>query len=134
MGKKIKAMRLVPYKNLDKKFTKVANSMIYHIKDPYAYKVYCYLCIMHNSNYNYAFPSLSTISNDCQMSLQKVQKCIKWLNEKGFIVKVKLKRSECSNVNNIYYMRYIEIDYDEIEKELEIDKPLRIDADVEVNI
>lgn len=88
MARKIKAT-IKSYRGLDKSFTQVANSMLTYIKDPYAFKIYFYLCMRYNSDYDYAFPSLSTMAKDCQMSLKKVKDCIKGLCSKGYIIKAK---------------------------------------------
>ena len=60
MGRKVRA-KLKPYNGLNDNFTQVANSMLSYIKDPYAFKIYFYLCMRYNTEYDYAFPSLTTI-------------------------------------------------------------------------
>lgn len=114
MKRKINAI-LKPYRGLDEQFTQIANTMITYIEDPYILKVYLYLCMRYNSKYDYAFPSLSLISNECKMSLKKVKTSIKWLTNEGFILKGKFKDARQYS-NNIYYIRYLYIDKEEVRK------------------
>ena len=116
MKRKINAI-LKPYRGLDEQFTQIANTMITYIEDPYILKVYLYLCMRYNSKYDYAFPSLSSISNECKMSLKKVKTSIKWLTNEGFILKGKFKDAGQYS-NNIYYIRYLYIDKEEVRKEI----------------
>lgn len=127
--KKVKA-KLKPYNQLTCNFTKISNSMFFYIKDIYDYRVYAYLCIRYNSNYNYAFPSYSTIATDCNISLSKAKQCIKSLCQQGYIVKAKYNNG--GNVNNIYYIRYLEIDEIDLEKHLETE--ITIDVEFNYNI
>lgn len=106
------------YKGLDKEFTQVANSMIKYIKNGNHFKVYVYLCSLYNRNYDYAFPSLTTIAEDCGMSLKTVKTAIKWLCEKEYIRKGKYENNG-GHHNNIYYIYYIV--EEKIEKEIEIE-------------
>lgn len=116
MKRKIDAV-LKPYRGLDEQFTQIANTMITYIKDTYALKIYLYLCMRYNVDYDYAFPSLSTISRECEIGLTKVKTSIKWLCEEGFILKGKFKdRGQYSS--NIYYIRYLYIDKKVKEKEI----------------
>ena len=112
--------KLKPYNTLNTNFTQVANSMFFYIEDRYCFCVYFYLCMRYNRNYNYAFQSLETIAKDCQMSLSKVKTCIKWLCDNKYIVKGKVQ-NDPMNKNNIYYIMYIEVDEEEIDKQLEIE-------------
>lgn len=132
MSKKIKA-KLKSYSGLDENFTQVANSMLTYIKDPYTFKIYFYLCMRYNKNYDYAFPSLSTISEDCKISLRKVKECIKWLDEKGYVIRAKITNCD-SYANNIYYIRYVHIDKEAIEKELIIDKKIPEEVEIEIEL
>ena len=116
MKRKINAI-LKPYRGLDEQFTQIANTMITYIEDPYILKVYLYLCMRYNSKYDYAFPSLSLISNECKMSLKKVKTSIKWLTNEVFILKGKFKEARQYS-NNIYYIRYLYIDKEEVRKEV----------------
>lgn len=131
MKKKIKAVKLVPYNKLNSNFTQIANSMIHYIEDAYTYKIYSYLCMMHNTNYNYAFPSISKISKDCNISTPKVQKSLNWLNEQGYIVKVKLEQTE-GKFNNIYFLRYVEVDYEVIKSTLNLDIEKYTETEIEI--
>ena len=107
MNKKIK-VKLIPYKNLNKNFTQIANSMIEYIPDAYTFKIYFYLCKMHNKNFGYSFPSMRDISKSCNISLKKVQNSIKWLEEQKYIEKTTIKRKDSNFVNNIYKIRYVD--------------------------
>ena len=110
--------KLKPYNTLNTNFTQVANSMFFYIKDRYCFCVYFYLCMRYNRNYNYAFPSLETIAKDCQMSVAKVKTCIKWLCDNKFIIKGKVKNDSMYQ-NNIYYIMYIDVDEEEVNRQLE---------------
>ena len=116
MKRKINAL-LKPYRGLDEQFTQIANTMITYIEDPYILKIYLYLCMKYNSKYDYAFPSLSLISDECRMSPKKVKASIKWLANEGFILKGKFKDAKQYS-NNIYYIRYLYIDKEEVRKEM----------------
>lgn len=105
--------------------------MFFHIKNVYDYRVYVYLCLRYNSNYNYAFPSYSTIASDCNISLSKAKQCIKSLCEQGYIVKAKYNNG--NNINNIYYIRYLEIDNDELQKQLETEITLDVEFQYELD-
>lgn len=130
MPKKVKA-KLKPYNSLKDSFTQVANTMLFYIADPYTFKIYVYLCMRYNTNYNYAFPSYTTISKDCSISLSKTKECVKWLCENKYIVKAKLKDGE-GYTNNIYYIRYIEIDKTKLEEDLVEERELDYQEEVEV--
>ena len=106
------------YKGLDKEFTQVANSMIKYIKNGNHFQVYVYLCSLYNKKYDYAFPSLTTIAEDCGMSLNTVKSAIKGLCEKGYIKKGKYENNG-GHHSNIYYIFYI-IE-EKTEKEIEIE-------------
>ena len=113
------SLKLAPYYALDKDWTKISNSMFKYIKDVYAFKVYCYLCYRYNINYQYAFPSLETIAQDCYISKKTAIKAIKYLEENRFIVKYQKKNSEW--MNNCYYVRYVvETDEDRQREQKEI--------------
>lgn len=135
--KKIKA-KLKPYSSLSSDFTKVSNNMFFYIKDVYEYRVYTYLCMKHNTNYNYAFPSYTTIAEECSISLSKAKQCIKSLCEQGYIIKSKYNNG--ANINNVYYIRYIEIDNDSLEKALTDDIDIELTVinnpitDIEIDI
>lgn len=110
MGKKI-----VSYKIKGEGWTKIYNTMFDYIEDPYAFKVYCYLCYCFNEQMNYSFPSYKTIANDCKMSKQKVINVIKYLEEKRLIEKIKTKTENNDYYNNCYKINYVvEINQDEI--------------------
>lgn len=102
--------------NVDK--TLLVNSMFKYIEDVSAFKIYCYLCSKIDYDKGYAFPSLSTIAQDCCMSIKTVQNAVKYLEERRFVVKFKAKGKEW--MNNCYYVNYVvETEEDKMkEKEL----------------
>ena len=110
--------KLRSYRGLDKEFTQVANSMIKYIKNGNQFKIYVYLCSLYNRNFDYAFPSLTTIAKECNMSLNTVKNAIKDLCELGYIKKGKYENDGGSN-NNVYYIKYIV--EEKIEKEIEVE-------------
>lgn len=113
------SLKLAPYKVLDKEWTKIANTMLKHIDDVYAFKVYCYLCYRYNKDYEYAFPSLETIAEDCNIARSTAQKSVKYLEERRFIVRYKKKGKQW--MNNCYYIRYVvETDEDKQNEQTEI--------------
>lgn len=110
--------KLRGYRGLDKEFTQVANSMIKYIKNGNHFKVYVYLCSLYNKRFDYAFPSLTTIAEDCSMSLNTVKSAIKNLCELGYIKKGKYENNG-GHHSNVYYIKYI-IE-EKIEKEIEVE-------------
>lgn len=117
MAKKIK-VKLKPYNSLKDNFTQVANTMHQYIPDPYTFTIYFYLCMRYNSKYNYAFPSYSSISRDCKIGLTKTKASVKCLCENKYIAKGKITDKE-GFCNNIYYIRYLDIDTEKIQEEEE---------------
>ena len=117
---KIKSnLKLVPYKALDKNWVKLPSTMLKYIDSLPAFKVYCYLCYRYNRDYEYAFPSLSTIAEECGIARSTVQKAVKYLEERRFVVKYKRKGSEW--MNNCYYLRYVvETEEDKIKQQEKI--------------
>jgi DNA-binding transcriptional regulator YhcF (GntR family) len=110
---------LAPYYALEDDWTKISNSMFRHIDNIYAFKVYCYLCYRYNQKYQYAFPSLETIAEDCSIARSTVQKAIKYLEERRFIVVFKKKGKQW--MNSCYYVRYVvETDEDRRREQKEI--------------
>ncbi|WP_312286657.1 helix-turn-helix domain-containing protein [Terrisporobacter sp.] len=137
MGRKIKRKyKLKPLYVLDGNFTQIANTMFKHIPNGNYFKIYCYLCFRYNRNYQYAFPSLNTISKDTIISVSTVQKAINWLEQKKFIVRYKRKESEW--MNNCYYVRYVvennEDDQKEIIKTLEQELGDGFETEIEIEI
>ena len=90
--------------------------MFRYIPNASDFKVYCYLCFRYNRDYQYAFPSLSTISNETCLGLTTIKKSIKWLEKKRFIVRYKKQGEEW--MNNCYYVRYVVEDVEEVQKEV----------------
>ena len=72
-----------------------------------------------------------SIAKDCQMSPRKVSDCIKWLDEQGYIIRAKIKSGECSN--NIYYIRYVYVDKEQIEKQIIIDREIPEEVEIEID-
>ena len=132
MKRKINAI-LKPYSGLNEQFTQIANTMITYIEDPYTLKIYMYLCMRYNPKYDYSFPSLSTISNECKISLKKVKYSIKWLVEEGFVLKGKFKEANQYS-NNIYYIRYLYIDNKEKEREIMSVLPKEETKEIEIDV
>lgn len=132
MKRKINAI-LKPYSGLNEQFTQIANTMITYIEDPCILKVYLYLCMRYNSKYDYAFPSLNLISNECKISLRKVNYSIKWLTDEGFILKGKFKDAK-QYASNIYYIRYLYIDKEEVRKEITSILPDEEIKEIEIEI
>ena len=120
--------KLKPLYMLNDNCTKICDTMISYIPDAYTFKIYVYLCYRYNNEFQYAFPSLNTISKDTHISKRKVQDCIKWLEKKKFIVRYKRKDGEW--MNNCYYVRYVEENKQEEEKKI-VDA---IDKGIEVNV
>lgn len=112
------SLKLRPYWSIEKDWTRISNSMFRYIGNASAFKVYCYLCYRYNKDCTYAFPSLSTIAQDCCMSIKTVQNAVKYLEERRFVVKFKAKGKEW--MNNCYYVNYVvETEEDKMkEKEL----------------
>lgn len=108
--------KLKPLYALDANFTQIANTMFRYIPNASDFKVYCYLCFRYNRDYQYAFPSLSTISNETCLGLTTIKKSIKWLEKKRFIVRYKKQGEEW--MNNCYYVRYVVEDVEEVQKEV----------------
>ena len=133
------SLKLKPYKAIDIEWTKISNSMIKYIEDVYAFKVYCYLCYRYNKDYDYAFPSLDTISEDCKMARSTVQKAIKYLEERRFIVRYKKKGKQW--MNNCYYIRYVVETEEDRKREQErivdtieetLEKELEMELEIEI--
>ena len=126
--KKIIKVALKPYKELNTKFTQVSNFMRQYITDAYTFKVYFYLCERWNSVNNYAFPSIRNISNECSISVQKVQNCIKWLIEENLIV----KKSKEGYDGKKYNINYIDID-DVMEEIIANDESKYIEIEIKID-
>lgn len=113
MAKLKRKIKRLPYRALDGNFTQVANTMCKYIEDPYAFKIYFYLCYRFNRDMDYAFPSLNTIAKETSISLGKVKKSIKWLEEQRIIKKYKKEGSEWCN--NCYFIKYIVEELEEMD-------------------
>ena len=115
MAKLKRKIKRLPYRTLNGDFTQIANIMCKYIEDPYAFKIYFYLCWRFNRDMDYAFPSLNTIAKDTSISLGKVKKSIKWLEEQRFIKKYKKEGSDW--MNNCYFVKYVVEELEELEEE-----------------
>lgn len=137
MSKKCKVKskyKLKPLYSLDSNWTKICNAMFKHIPNGNDFKIYCYLCFRYNKEYQYAFPSLNTISNDTCLSLSTVKRSIKWLEEKKFIVRYKRKDQNSEWMNNCYYIRYVEENIENIQKDIIDNFEEMMDEDFETEI
>ena len=95
--------RVKNYAFLEGGFTQVSNSVLKIVDNAYQFTVYFYLCKNWNKRYNYAFPSIRTISKDCKMSVPTVQKAIKGLEEKRLVAVLKFDEKLYNSFpNNIY--------------------------------
>ena len=95
------------YSELSGGFTQISNNVLKIVDNAYQFTVYFYLCKNWNRTYNYAFPSIRTISKDCKMATSTVQKAMKCLEEKGLVVVLKfdekLYNAFPNNIYRIYY-------------------------------
>ncbi len=116
-------------------YFKISNKTFEFIQNAYDFKVYCYLCNMHNKDLEYVKVSLKKISKDIDMNIKTVQRAINRLIDNQLVVKLKTN-NEC----NKYYLRYVE-DNGEYEDELimptakelfgdDYDKEIELDYDV----
>ena len=100
--------RVKNYAFLEGGFTQVSNSVLKIVDNAYQFTVYFYLCKNWNKRYNYAFPSIRTISKDCKMSVPTVQKAIKGLEEKRLVAVLKFDEKLYNSFpNNIYRRRRV---------------------------
>ena len=104
MGRIKKNYKLKPLYALDGNWTKICDSMFKYIPNPSDFKVYCYLCYRYNNEYQYAFPSLTTIANDTCLSINTVQKSVKWLESQKFIVKIGYSKETGANCYEISFV------------------------------
>lgn len=92
----------------------LTDTAIKYIKDVYAFKVYCYLCSEFNYDLNCTKTTFETIAEDCSIARSTVQKAIKYLEERGFIVK--LQKQNLKQKSNCYHIKYV-IKEEKINKE-----------------
>ena len=109
---------LKKYPNLEGNFTQISND-VYKITTSNEFKVYCYLCMRYNSNLKYAFPSIRTMSDDCNISIPTVNKSLKQLEDKGLIKKLKYEEKTTQYANNIYIIYYPVISKNSLEEDRE---------------
>lgn len=85
----------------------ILNDMIRIIKDPYAFKIYVYLCSLWNKDSYKAFPSINQISIDCSISEKKVRTSLNELKELGAI-KITHNREKSTSqwLHNSYEIYY----------------------------
>lgn len=113
---------LKKYETLGGNYTQVSND-IYKITNSNEFKIYSYLCMRYNKDYHYSFPSIRTISKDCNISTPTVNKCIKHLEEIGLIKIIKFEEKTTQYTNNVYLIYYPIIVKNELEeKEEELEK------------
>lgn len=93
------------YDNLEGNFTRISND-VYKMTNGNEFKIYSYLCSNYNRELGYAFPSLSIIADNTNMSLKTVQRAIKKLEEIGLIKIHKFEEKSSKYVNNIYRVYY----------------------------
>lgn len=93
------------YENLEGNYTQISNDA-YKLTNGNEFKIYSYLCMRYNKEYEYAFPSIRTIALDCNMSTKTVQKCISRLEEIKLIKILKFTEKTNQYANNIYRVYY----------------------------
>jgi DNA-binding MarR family transcriptional regulator len=107
-------------------FMQVPNNVFQILKGDFAaYTVYSYMIDKYNKNYNYAFPSLTTIMDGIGGSKPTIIKAIKSLEEKGLIKVIRTKESPEKNFANKYVV-YFPIAINPLTKEEELLAPERI--------
>jgi Mn-dependent DtxR family transcriptional regulator len=115
------------YGRMNSKFTQIPNDVFLLVRNANSFKVYCYLCYRYNRDYQYAFPSLNTISKECGISVPTVSKSIKELENLKLIAIERFTDKTSKYSNNMYYVFYPVLDYDTHieEKERELNEELR---------
>lgn len=103
-----KEIEFKDYKCLDGGIVFVPTFMQKYIKDVYAFSVYFYLCRKYSMEKGFSAPSISIIAHNCYMSEKKARKCIKYLEDNGFIKKDKYTFGNV--ICNKYYIYYIDKD------------------------
>ena len=100
------------YGRMNSKFTQIPNDVFLLVRNANSFKVYCYLCYRYNRDYQYAFPSLNTISKECGISVPTVSKAIKELEHLKLIAIERFTDKTSKYSNNMYYVFYPVLDYD----------------------
>ncbi|EOV9528889.1 DnaD domain protein [Bacillus cytotoxicus] len=72
--------------------------------DVYEFKTYAVIVRHANRDTQSAFPSLTTLTEKVGCGRKKIIQCIKSLEEKRYIQKVKRKDDQGNNLSNIYYV------------------------------
>ena len=93
------------YDFLEGNYTQISND-VYKMTNGNEFKIYSYLCMRYNKRNGYSFPSIRTISTDCNMSTKTVQKCITQLEEIGLIKILKFEEKTSPYANNMYRIYY----------------------------
>ena len=93
------------YEYLEGNYTQISNDA-YKLTNGNEFKVYSYLCMRYNKQFEYAFPSVRTIALDCNMSTKTVQKCIAKLEELKLIKILKFTEKTNQYANNMYRVYY----------------------------
>lgn len=102
-----KKYKIIPYRINSDGWTKIYNSSFEYIENPYAFKIYCYLCYKYDIKKGYSSSSLKEIAKNCKIGLTTVKKAIDELKEKKLINILKLKYEESNCLNNCYDMKYV---------------------------
>lgn len=93
------------YDYLDGNYTQISND-VYKMTTGNEFKIYSYLCMRYNKDRKYAFPSIRTMADDCNMSVKTVQKCITQLEAIGLIKILKFDEKTSPYANNMYRVYY----------------------------
>lgn len=115
------------YGGINNNFTQIPNDAFVLIRNANTFKIYCYLCYRYNRNYQYSFPSINTISKECEISKPTVIKAVKELEDLKLIAIEKFVNKTSKYTNNIYYVFYPVLDYKSHieEKEEELNEELK---------
>lgn len=89
--------------NEDNEYYRLPNTAFEYIEDVYAFKVYNYLCSNFDYKRNYVTLSYSDIAENCNMAKSTVQKAMKYLEDRKFVLKIKGEKYE----KNRYYINYV---------------------------
>lgn len=111
---------------LKKDFMQVPNNVFQILKGQHtAYMVYSYMIDKFNKNYNYAFPSITTIMEDIGGSKPTIIKAINVLEEKGLVKVIRSKeKADKNNVNK--YVVYFPIAINPLTEEEQVLAPEKI--------
>lgn len=122
------------YGRMNNNFTQIPNDIFAIINNGNQFMVYCYLCRMHNRDYQYAFPKVEQIANDCGISASTVKRCIKELEGMHLIKILKFTNKTSNFVNNMYYVFYPILNLDSIGDRLEEEMNNEIPKGIQLEI